>query len=121
MTQSDKWKKRKCVVRYREYKDQLRVSGLTVTETGCRLIFIIPMPKSWSKKKRAAMDGQPHLPRPDTDNLLKGLWDGLYGEDSHFFHADALKFWGETGAILVEKIPQAIRLEGNHIVWSEAA
>jgi Holliday junction resolvase RusA-like endonuclease len=41
--------------------------------------FDIPMPKSWSKKKRALMAGTPHTSKPDLDNLLKTVKDALNG------------------------------------------
>ena len=56
MTRADKWKKRPCVVQYREFKDKLRIEckrvGLTTLQPQLEsLIFYIPMPDSWSKKK----------------------------------------------------------------------
>jgi Holliday junction resolvase RusA-like endonuclease len=40
------------------------------------LTFSMGMPKSWSKKKRAEMDGQPCTKKPDLDNLIK-ITDGI--------------------------------------------
>lgn len=37
------------------------------------------MPKSWSKKRKILMDGQPHVSRPDGDNLLKTYNDIIKG------------------------------------------
>jgi len=31
----------------------------------------LPMPKSWSKKKKSAMAGRPHRQKPDRDNIDK--------------------------------------------------
>lgn len=116
-TQSDRWKQRPCVVRYRAFKDQVKASGLNVPETGCRLIFILPMPKSWPKKRRAEMDGQPHQQRPDTDNMIKAVLDAVHTEDSQIHHVEGLKFWGETGAIIIQKTRQAIGFDGEQILW----
>lgn len=84
MTQSDKWKvgakARPCVKRYRLYHDLLRALGVTV-EPGDELHFHIRMPPSWSKKKRALHDGAPHKQKPDIDNLVGGLLDGVLEED----------------------------------------
>lgn len=33
--------------------------------------------QSWSKKKKAAALGQPHVQKPDADNLIKAVLDGL--------------------------------------------
>jgi len=117
-TQSDRWKKRPCVVRYREFKDQIKALGLDVPETGCRLIFVLPMPESWTKKKRAQMNGQPHQQRPDTDNMIKAVLDAVHAEDSQIYHVESLKFWGEAGAIIVEKTRQALSFDGQQIRWS---
>jgi Holliday junction resolvase RusA-like endonuclease len=84
MTQSDKWKvgekARPCVARYRAYHDALRALGVTI-EPGDEIHFHIQMPPSWSKKKRALHDGTPHRQKPDIDNLVGGLLDGVLEED----------------------------------------
>ncbi|MBT9425870.1 RusA family crossover junction endodeoxyribonuclease [Enterobacter oligotrophicus] len=62
------------------------------------------MPKSWSKKKRTAMYGQPHQVKPDLDNLTKSLLDALFEDDAHIWDARTSKIWGETGMIIIENI-----------------
>lgn len=37
--------------------------------------FFMPIPMSWSKKKKAAYQDQLHLSRPDLDNLIKWVCD----------------------------------------------
>ena len=37
------------------------------------------MPKSWSKKKKLASAGQYKTTKPDTDNIIKAILDGLNG------------------------------------------
>lgn len=48
--------------------------------------FFMPIPKSTPKKKRAELEGNWHIKRPDSDNLLKAVKDGLnqrlYNDDS---------------------------------------
>lgn len=39
--------------------------------------FMVPMPKSWRKKKRLANIGKPHQNMPDWDNFSKQLFDAL--------------------------------------------
>lgn len=63
------------------------------------VVFHIPMPKSWSAKKRKTMRGMPHQQRPDIDNILKGLMDAVLPEDSHVHGVVAYKTWADTGAI----------------------
>jgi Holliday junction resolvase RusA-like endonuclease len=90
MTRSDAWKQRTAVVKFWAYKDALR-SALKAEDIpdSYHVVFTLPMPASWSRKKRAAMLHQPHRSRPDKDNLEKGLLDALFEEDSHV--------WGRTG------------------------
>lgn len=106
-TRSDRWKARDCVIRYRDFRDELIwMWGDRQLEIPSRVTFILPMPPSWSKKKRLAHDGQPHLPKPDADNLLKAFLDGLYRDknDSVVHSIWPRKRWGEVGEIIVQKI-----------------
>lgn len=98
MTQSDKWKQRPAVMKYRDYKDKLRESGVVATET-MWLVFAIPMPQSWSLKKKAAHMSQPHRQKPDIDNLVKGFLDALLVEDEAVWEVHAMKIWGYEGGI----------------------
>ena len=63
--------------------------------------FRIPMPKSWSKAKKAAMVDTKHQQKPDIDNLLKAIMDAVLPEDSHVWGVRAYKFWAETGSIVI--------------------
>lgn len=105
MTQSDKWKvgekARPCVKRYRAYHDALRAAGATLQD-GDAVYFYLEMPKSWSAKKRAEMKGQPHRQKPDLDNLLGGLMDGVMDEDKALAHiGNVKKLWHDTAAIII--------------------
>ncbi len=84
MSQRDKWAKRPVVVRYRAYHDQLREMGVTL-EPGDEVHFHIQVPKSWSAKKANQHDCMPHQQKPDLDNLLGGLLDGVLDEDKTFW------------------------------------
>lgn len=75
-----------------------------IPENGAHITFVMPMPQSWSKKKRASMDCQPHQQKPDLDNLTKSLLDALFEDDSHIWDARTSKVWGETGMIIIENI-----------------
>ncbi|MHA3913873.1 RusA family crossover junction endodeoxyribonuclease [Halovulum sp. GXIMD14793] len=63
-------------------------------------------PKSWSKKKAAAHLGQPHIQRPDGDNILKAISDGLNGvafvDDAQVYSARVRKLWGDEAKTVVE-------------------
>lgn len=102
MTQRDKWAKRPAVMRYRDFADGVRLLNIRVPESGASIVFGLPMPKSWSKKKRLAMDGQPHQQKPDIDNLLKALLDSIYAEDCGVYHIGGMgKYWSKDGYIKI--------------------
>lgn len=95
-------------MRYRAYADELRAKAgsdidavrATLLE-GARLRFVLPMAPSWSKKKRAAMVGGPHLQQPDIDNLIKGVLDSFLKQDSPVWWVCATKVWGDQGEIMI--------------------
>lgn len=109
MTQRDKWKKRPCVLRYRDYCDALRAAWPRLADGhqqpfpshGYHAIFHLPMPKSWSKKKKAQMNGQPHQQKPDKDNLEKALLDALCADDSYIYDGRVSKYWADAGYIQI--------------------
>jgi Holliday junction resolvase len=102
-TRSDAWRPRDCVVRYRAFRDHLRAEAKAATYTLAEplsLTFHLPMPASWSQKKKAAMNGQPHRSKPDLDNLVKAFKDALVTEDSHIAEYGPMrKVWAREGAI----------------------
>ena len=101
MTRADAWNKRPVVLRYRAFKDDVRARGLTL-ENGDGIVFVMPMPKSWSAKAKDATDGKPHKQKPDLDNLLKALMDALFEDDAHIWQLSRLeKVWGYTGGIRI--------------------
>lgn len=101
MTRSDKWKQRPAVMRYRFFCDDVRLHDIRLPEAGAHVTFVIPMPQSWSKKKRAMMDGKPHQKKPDIDNLEKALLDALFDNDAHIWDLRKTKIWGKEGAIII--------------------
>lgn len=104
MTRADKWKQRPEVMRYRAFCDHVRLLGVVMPESNSHVTFVIPMPKSWSKKKRSEMDGKPHQSKPDKDNLEKALMDALFTDDSHIWDSRVTKLWGEEGQIIIKEI-----------------
>lgn len=104
MTQSDKWKKRPCVLRYREFADELRkqcneAEFVPPTE-GLSVTFWLPMPESWSQKKKDRMWAKPHQQKPDWDNLVKSVFDALLEDDSKVWSVNKIeKLWGYHGRI----------------------
>ena len=107
MTRADRWKQRECVIRYWEFKDNILSEFHDNNYTfpvPAHVIFLMPTPRSWSQKKQQKMLGQPHLQRPDKDNLEKAILDALFEEDSHVWDGRVSKFWSETGKILIKEI-----------------
>ena len=72
-----------------------------VLKDDVNVIFVLPMPSSWSNKKRLAMDGKPHQVKPDIDNMLKAVFDVLCPQGDQSIHSIvAKKIWGEEGKII---------------------
>lgn len=103
MTRADKWKQRPAVMRYRAFCDHARLLKIELPEQGAHVTFVLPMPKSWSAKKKAQMNGQPHQSKPDADNMLKALCDALHSDDSGIWDVRITKVWGYEGQIVIRK------------------
>ncbi len=111
MTRKDRFNPSKRVARYWEYKDELNVTYNSEAQycrelliQPCKIIFAIPMPKSWSKKEKAKKQGCPHLQTPDIDNLLKGFLDALFKQDDHIWSVWPEKVWAYEGKIIVRRL-----------------
>jgi Holliday junction resolvase RusA-like endonuclease len=63
--------------------------------------FYFAMPKSWSAKKKSAMNMKYHTQKPDLTNLVKMLEDALNGviwqDDSQISELMVKKRWGVEG------------------------
>lgn len=107
MTQSDKWRERPVVKRYRAFKKELQLLCAICQwqpKDELEVTFVLPIPKSWSQRKKRKMVGQPHKQRPDLDNLVKAFKDSLFIEDSHVHTYHKMqKIWGERGQIIVKR------------------
>lgn len=117
MTQRGKWVSDKAQ-RYLAYKEQIawqikaRMRDLKTEPimSACtvKVIFHMPMPKSWSDKKKMAMIGHYHTSKPDIDNLVKGLFDAANGivwkDDSQVVEVKAEKGYRNEPGIWLEVI-----------------
>jgi Holliday junction resolvase RusA-like endonuclease len=101
-----KKRQRPAVTRYFLYKRNLQVQAkgysFTLPESGIHITAYLEMPKSWSKKKKEAMNGQPHRSRPDADNILKGIQDALCKEDGYIWDVRITKKWANHGSIEIQ-------------------
>jgi Holliday junction resolvase RusA-like endonuclease len=91
--------------RYNNYKIELgaeaKSKGFVFPPVGASITFFVPVPPSWSKKKKKLYHGTFHQSKPDLDNLLKALMDSLMAEDKQIAHIELAKRWVdfETGWI----------------------
>lgn len=109
MTRRDQWwqtskNARPAVINYYNFKDQIRSEArkkdFKIGDHLPYIIFHMPMPPSWGKKKRAYMIGRPHQQRPDGDNLEKALLDCLCLNDAAVWDFKGKqKVWSEKGFI----------------------
>lgn len=67
--------------------------------------FRIPIPQSYSKKKKAELEWTPHNKKPDLDNLVKAVLDALNGvafeDDSLISDINASKTYAEEPGVYI--------------------
>jgi Holliday junction resolvase len=70
-------------LRYWAWKDWAISQCPGVKQDPIRVDWVayLPIPPSWSQKKKDAMRGQIHRQKPDRDNIDKGLLDALWKRD----------------------------------------
>lgn len=117
MTQSDRWKtdpnhfdvkkrQRMAVFNYFNFKNILQLQAKElgyVLGDSLDAVFFIPMPKTWSDKKKREMSGTICKQKPDIDNLVKSVCDTLKKEDKDVWFVKAEKRWSYKGCILIYK------------------
>jgi len=83
--------------RYNKYKLDLdaeaKRKSFVMPPIGSSIIFVIPVPASWSKKKKKLYHGTFHQSKPDIDNLQKAFLDSLMREDKQIAHLEVQKRW----------------------------
>lgn len=118
MTQSDKWKtnpnhinpekrQREAVTKYFDFKDKIRQQAQTMKFklTGVlEIVFLVPMPFTWSEKKKVRHNKKPVETRPDIDNYVKAFMDAMEFEDGFVWKIVAEKRHAFKGSILVYEI-----------------
>ena len=108
MTRRDKWPPpRKCVAKYWKFKDELTAcaekEGFVLGDK-VYMEFHLPMPKSWSKKKKLDLVGEPNLAKPDLDNMIKSVGDCLKKDDQTIHEIIAKKFWAEESTLILKNL-----------------
>jgi Holliday junction resolvase RusA-like endonuclease len=103
----------KRAIRYHQYKSDIALMAaarkIKPIQAGNpviirELVFYMPIPQSWSNKKKQEAIGQPHIKKPDIDNLVKGLFDSLNGiawaDDNQVYEMhNVKKIYGEEPGI----------------------
>ena len=83
--------------RYNKYKIDLHAEAkakqFTFPPIGASITFFIPVPPSWSQKKKTLHHGRFHQSKPDIDNLTKAVLDSLMTEDKQIAHLEVQKRW----------------------------
>ena len=115
-TRKDKWNPSNPVIVYRKYKDIIKAQlpdEYNLPEK-VKMTFFLPFPKSYSqKKKQDIIDNQEslHKVKPDVDNILKGVLDTLFENDSHVADVHVIKKWctpGNEGILIQENRDQDV-------------
>lgn len=115
MTYSDKWKtnpnhsnpkyrQRKAVTDYFHFKNEMAWQAKQMKyemKNYLDALYCVPMPNSWTKKKKEQMNGLPCLSKPDLDNITKAVKDSLKKDDSDVWFEKAEKRWSYFGAIII--------------------
>jgi Holliday junction resolvase RusA-like endonuclease len=83
--------------KYNKYKIDLdaeaKRNSFVMPPIGASIVFVIPVPQSWSKKKKKLYHGTFHQSKPDIDNLQKAFLDSLMKEDKQIAHLEVQKRW----------------------------
>lgn len=102
--------------KYNNYKINLlseaKRKGFSIPPAGLSITFFMPMPKTWSKKKKREFHGSLMQSRPDLDNLIKSFADSLTSEDKYIANISATKRWVDfpTGWIECSLIDEPLQI-----------
>ena len=81
-------------------KFQLKSHKPFLSPVRAHILFEMPIPSSWSKKRQTAALKTPHSTLPDLDNLIKFVLDALNGvvwkDDSLIYEINATKKYGDV-------------------------
>lgn len=96
---TDKLVLKRRIERYQNYKSALgfitNSKKFILPGSGTKILFYI-------ETKEQERWGKPHQMKPDTDNLVKGLKDGICRTDQHIWNYELEKRWCPIGKGRVE-------------------
>lgn len=114
-TPNNYYNRKQTIKRYWDYKRKLKELAdeqkFIMPIEGAFVKFFIPMPPSWSKKKKAEKCFTLCTSAADIDNYIKGFFDSLMVQDKMIADYRAAKFYYEgTGfiEITIGELPPAI-------------
>ena len=85
---------------YEEAGGQMMTGPLSIT-----ILAEFEIPKSYTKRQKRELPGKPHTHKPDLDNVIKSILDGLngaaYEDDSTISEIRAGKRYGEEAGVEV--------------------
>lgn len=89
--------RKKRLQKYNQYKADLfeasREVKFIMPESNSWVQFYVPVPRSWTKKKKDAHHMEPHQSKPDNDNLIKAMKDAIMKEDKKVWDYRITKRW----------------------------
>ena len=66
----------------KQLREHAELTGFVMPEDDFSIVCMMPMPKSWTKKKKRAMAYQLHKQKPDADNAAKLVIDAMFQDGS---------------------------------------
>lgn len=92
-----------------ELYSQARLQPIINAALALSVVFYMPIPATWSKKKKEHMLGKPHNARPDLSNLIKFIEDCanevLYTDDRLIVGINARKIYSDNPRTEIEVEP----------------
>lgn len=110
-TQRQKWVDKRAQ-RYFTYKQQIALLAKQYIHTPSDkpilvdIAFYMPIPDSWSKKKKERFNGAVHTSKADIDNLIKGCFDAInkiaWQDDRQVYEVHSRKMYSFNPGIALE-------------------
>lgn len=109
MDRTAKWSQKPGVVRYKAFCAEVRRRKIELpVPFAVEFYLALREDHSGDPLRSPHMEGDPHLGKPDADNLLKGLIDAVYyrrkGGDSHVHSFVVTKRWSIEGHFIVRPV-----------------
>jgi Holliday junction resolvase RusA-like endonuclease len=102
----DLWKPRVGVVKYRAFKDILKLQVGPVPDARevvkVEIVALFATPPSWRRSKRERLIYTQHQQTPDADNVGKAVLDTMWPKnDSAIAWVETQKFWADRNGLVI--------------------